>query len=382
MTSIAIKAHYLIAHDAMPLAPSPELLSSEPWRGISRLAQRAHSLSERSLFFYNPCVDAWFDCCNNTGVSHRQSNLECAVSIARLAGRSLVVEQHTEAAKHTRCASRTLLDWRAFYSLDAIQTDLGVKVYLEPPGVVGSSRLPFRPRSLLARPRLYAPDRSLLVELVDSVPKALASSASLVVMLQGVRFCAPFHVCEHSKTHVRVMGLSPNRTFHLPPAARVREALEKIVLALGDNFTGVHVRQGDRVGMIGGSGVPRMSGELVYASIASMAPRTPRPTLFVSTDAPALLREGEWALKLAMEFRVHSITDFWPIVRDISELIPREPSECNPYVLAHLEKLILARAWRFILTEVSTFDHHVRNDRYARSCRDLAGGILPQLGRG
>eukprot|EP00966_Prymnesium_polylepis_P060413 1401929-Prymnesium_polylepis.1 len=182
-------------------------------------------------------------------------------------------------------------------------------------------------------------------------------------MLQGVRFCAPFRICEHSKTYAQVQAASPDGFFRLAPSAAVRAAVDLIVGALGANFTGVHVRQGDRVGMPSGSGVPRMTAELLYASVATAMPpdaSNPRPALLVCTDRPALLREGRWAVKLQLDYRLHTIGDFWPIVRTIDSAIPLQPSECAPYILAHLEKLILARAWRFIMTEVSTFDHHVR----------------------
>ncbi|KAL1528342.1 hypothetical protein AB1Y20_009696 [Prymnesium parvum] len=333
------------------------MVPSEPTAAFERLALRARARGERALTFYNPCVGMWFDCCNNTGVSHRQSNLECAVGLAMLSRRSLIVEQLAEAPKHTRCPRRRTLEWDAFYDLDALHSELGVRLQLERPGLLGTSRLPFKPRSLLT-PAHAAATNGTLVEVVNSVPRAVASLATLVVVLQGVRFCAPFHLCEHSKTHARIQSLAPRGVLTLRPAARVREAVEQIVAALGGNFTGVHLRQGDRIGMPGNSGVRRMSGELLYASIASMAPRAATAVL-VCTDAPALLDEGPWALKLRLEYRVHTIADFWPIVRTIDAAIPAEPAGCSPYVLAHLEKLLLARSWRFLMTEVSTFDHHV-----------------------
>eukprot|EP00966_Prymnesium_polylepis_P272668 6299808-Prymnesium_polylepis.1 len=122
-------------------------------------------------------MGAWFDCCNNTGLSHRQSNLGCSVSIALLARRNLIVEQLTEAQKHTRCEAELTLDWASFYDFGAIQAELGVAVHLEPRGLTGTSALPFKPRSLLAPLRGA---NGTLVEVVDSVPRAVASRAVLV----------------------------------------------------------------------------------------------------------------------------------------------------------------------------------------------------------
>ena len=69
----------------------PLQLASEPWQIFQRLGAAAQARGERALVFYNPCMGMWFDCCNNTGLSHRQSNMGCAVSVALLARRRLIV---------------------------------------------------------------------------------------------------------------------------------------------------------------------------------------------------------------------------------------------------------------------------------------------------
>ena len=160
------------------------LLQSEPWKAFVQLAEQSQALGERSLTFYNPCVGAWFDCCNNTGLSHRQSNLACGVSVALLAKRTLLVEEHTQARKHTRCAQTLNLEWAALYDLDAIKAELGVSIRVQAEGFMGRLRLPFRPRQLLTPPQA-SNAAGALVEVVDSVPRAVDSRATLVVMVQG-----------------------------------------------------------------------------------------------------------------------------------------------------------------------------------------------------
>lgn len=60
-----------------------------------------------------------------------------------------------------------------------------------------------------------------------------------------------------------------------------------------------------------------------------------------------------------LEYNLRTIVDFWHIVRSIDDAIPARPSDCLPYTIAHVEKLLLARSWRFLCTEVSTFDHSI-----------------------
>lgn len=83
-----------------------------------------------------------------------------------------------------------------------------------------------------------------------------------------------------------------------------------------------------------GSGVPRMSAERLYATISAMVPAgagARRPTVLVCTDRPQLLREGPWALKLQMEYKLRTIYDFWHIVRHLQSraLRPATAAACH-----------------------------------------------------
>ena len=210
---------------------------SEPSAAFERLAEKSRSRGERSLIFYNPCVDSPSDCCNTTGLSHRQSNLACAVSIAMLAGRVLLVEELPQAQKHTRCKQPLTLRWQSIYDLRAIRTENGVRIRTEEQGVLGSKPLSFQPRALLTP--LDQMNVSTRVEVVDSVPRAVASRAALVVVISGIKWCAPFHLCHHSKLHRKVQAATPHGFLHLRPKLAVRDAIDRAISMIGTlNFTG------------------------------------------------------------------------------------------------------------------------------------------------
>ena len=105
-------------------------------------------------------------------------------------------------------------------------------------------------------------------------------------------------------------------------------------------------------------GVPFLTAERLYATIASLVPRSgsERPAVVICTDRPQLLRTSPWALRLRLEYSVWTVPDFEPLFR---HLAPASAGECAPYELAWAEKLLLAKAWRFISTEASIFDHHI-----------------------
>ena len=180
--------------------PPPDRMAPPPAAVVrARLAEVQHAFEriaesgERSVLLFNPCVSAWFDCCNNTGLSHRQSNLACGVNLALRTGRSLVVEELPQAQKHvrrgatTRCPM-THLAWSALYDLAAVQRDLGVRVRpragLFPTGKLRRAESLMTPRKALGR--VSAP-----YEVVSTVADVLASRAQLVVLMAKLKFCDP-----------------------------------------------------------------------------------------------------------------------------------------------------------------------------------------------
>ena len=316
------------------------------------------------------------------GFAHHAKNLACAIGLAVLSNRTLVVREFVESTRFSGCSSPRDMSLRQLFDLTDVAKRFGVCVHSVKSVEGAELRRRYTAQGILAREwgkgaspssaSLLGPTPLLWLHDVTKYDNMYMHPGCLRL---GAQLEAQLRVPAHSV---------------LPPSPRFLAAARAIAKQLG-NFSGVHVRQGDKLQQqkkpMGLLQVPVVTPKHLYASVYAMTrpaeADTVRRVLLVSTDAPSLVcnSSAHWTRRLAHDYLLRTVADFWPIVQQQLPLVAREASKlrCRTYALSWLEALVQSRAWRFLGTERSGLSHQVYVQRMRAVATDEASGIDPRF---
>ena len=321
------------------------------------------------------------------GLAHHAKNLACAIGLAVLSNRTLVVREFLESTHFSGRSSPSDINLRQLFDLTDVAKRFGVCVHSVKSDEGAELRSRYTAQGILARE--WGKGASLSwASLLGSTPLLWLHDVTKYDNMYMHPEC--LRLGAQLEAQLRVPAHSV-----LPPSPRFLAAARAIAKQLG-NFSGVHVRQGDKLQenspMLQ---VPVVTPKHLYASVYAMTrpagADTVRRVLLVSTDAPSLVCNSSayWTWRLAHDYQLRTVADFWPTVQQQLPLVAREASKlrvcrtsklrCRTYALSWLETLVQSRAWRFLGTERSGLSHQVYVQRMRAVATDEASGIDPRF---